>query len=318
MELGVFTHIGEGHNELKSLAERCSAAGRGIRILCDYLVILGFLHKEDHGYLLTPESALFLDRRSPAYLGGVTGFLTIEEHLDSYKHLAEIVRHGGTLDDGSIKPENPIWVEFARSMVPLMMPAAQAIAEMLSPELPESAKVLDIAAGHGMFGITLARRHPTVRIVAVDWANVLEVARENAAKAGLMDRYSTIAGSAFEVDFGDGYDAVLLTNFLHHFDPPTCERLLRKIHGALKPEGRLITLEFVPNEDRVSPPIPASFSLTMLTIAFRRLSLRALRPAKLHEKSRWGRRSGCVVCRFFDPASWAATAGHKKRWPAPP
>jgi 2-polyprenyl-3-methyl-5-hydroxy-6-metoxy-1,4-benzoquinol methylase len=90
------------------------------------------------------------------------------------------------------------------------------------------------------------------------------VARENAARRGVADRYSTIEGSAFEADFGDGYDIVLLTNFLHHFDPPTCESLLRKVYASLKPGGRAATLEFVPNEDRISPPMAASFSMMML------------------------------------------------------
>jgi hypothetical protein len=57
---------------------------------------------------------------------------------------------------------------------------------------------------------------------------------------------------------------VLLTNIFHHFDMPTCEKLMRRVHGALKPGGRAITLEFVPNEDRVTPPTAAAFSLIML------------------------------------------------------
>ena len=65
-----------------------------------------------------------------------------------------------------------------------------------------SAKVLDIAASHGLFGITVAQRLPKAHIYALDWANVLEVARENAAKQGLADRYHLLPGSAFEVDYG--------------------------------------------------------------------------------------------------------------------
>jgi hypothetical protein len=57
---------------------------------------------------------------------------------------------------------------------------------------------------------------------------------------------------------------VLLTNFLHHFDPPTCVGLLKKVRAALRPGGRVAALEFVPNEDRVSPPMAAAFSLIML------------------------------------------------------
>ncbi len=115
-----------------------------------------------------------------------------------------------------------------------------------------------------MFGITIAQRNPNVEVTALDWPKVLEVARENAETAGVAGRYRTIAGDAFEVNFGSGYDVVLLTNILHHFDIPACTSLLRKVAAALKPAGRAVTLEFVPNEDRVSPPVAAEFSLTML------------------------------------------------------
>ena len=125
--------------------------------------------------------------------------------------------------------------------------------------------VLDIAAGHGLFGIEIAKQNPQARVTGLDWAPVLRVALENARKAGVHDRYNMLPGSAFEVDFGGPYDAVLLTNFLHHFDKPTNVSLLKKVRAALKPGGRAATLEFVPNEDRVSPPMPAAFSMTMLT-----------------------------------------------------
>jgi 2-polyprenyl-3-methyl-5-hydroxy-6-metoxy-1,4-benzoquinol methylase len=124
--------------------------------------------------------------------------------------------------------------------------------------------VLDIAAGHGLFGIEIARQNPQARVTGLDWAPVLRVALDNARKAGVQDRYDMLPGSAFDVEFGGPYDAVLLTNFLHHFDQPTCVGLLRKVHRALRPAGRVATLDFVPNEDRVSPPVAAAFSMTML------------------------------------------------------
>lgn len=83
-------------------------------------------------------------------------------------------------------------------------------------------------------------------------------------KFGVAERLTARPGSAFETDLGEGYDYVLLTNILHHFDIPTCEKLMRRVHTALKPGGKAITLEFVPNEDRVTPPMAAAFSLVML------------------------------------------------------
>ncbi len=126
-------------------------------------------------------------------------------------------------------------------------------------------RVLDIAAGHGLFGIEIAKQNPQAQVTGLDWAPVLRVALKNAEKAGVKDRYDMLPGSAFEVEFGGPYDVVLLTNFLHHFDKPTNVGLLKKVRAALKPGGRAATLEFVPNEDRVSPPMPAAFAMTMLT-----------------------------------------------------
>ena len=123
---------------------------------------------------------------------------------------------------------------------------------------------MDLAAGHGIFGITVAQKYENAEIYAVDWANVLQVATENAEKFGVSARHHLIEGSAFDVEYGDGYDVVLLTNFLHHFDPQTCEMLLRKIHKSLASDGKVLTLEFIPNDDRVSPPMEATFSLVML------------------------------------------------------
>jgi ubiquinone/menaquinone biosynthesis C-methylase UbiE len=149
-------------------------------------------------------------------------------------------------------------------VIPLMAKPAEEIALLAQQIRPAVARVLDIAAGHGLFGIEIAKRCPTAEIVALDWPNVLTVAQGLARQAGVQDRYQVIAGDAFQEDFGSGYDLVLLTNFLHHFSLAACETLLRKIHHCLAPGGRVITLEFVPNDDRVSPPMIAGFSLIML------------------------------------------------------
>lgn len=266
IELDLFTAIAEGANTAADLARRCSASERGVRILCDYLVVIGFLTKDENNYGLTIDSAAFLNRHSPAYLGGAVKFISSTELTDSFKDVAAIVRKGGTVvdEEGTTSTENPIWVEFARSMAPLMALPAELLAKLIRAGNGEKCKVLDIAAGHGLFGIAIAKQNPKAEVAAVDWPLVLEVAQENAEAAGVAERYTTIPGSAFEVDYGNDYDVVLLTNFLHHFDSPTCEKLLKKVYAALAPGGRAVTFEMVPNEDRVSPPVPATFSMMML------------------------------------------------------
>lgn len=266
IELDVFTAIGEGNATAKALADRCQADERGMRILCDYLVVSGFLTKADGQYDLTSDAAIFLNRHSPAYAGGVIEFLQAPTLMEAYRDIAAVVRKGGTIisEEGTVSEENPVWVKFARAMAPLMIMPAQMIAQLIPVDPSRKVKVLDIAAGHGVFGAAFAQQHPNAEIVALDWAPVLEVAKENAQKLGVGDRHRLLPGSAFEVDFGSGYDVVLLTNFLHHFDVETCEKLLRKIYAALNEGGRVATLEQVPNDDRISPPIAAAFSMTML------------------------------------------------------
>lgn len=267
IELEVFSAIGEGKTTAREIAERCGAAERGIRILCDFLCIMGFLTKDGQHYNLTADTAAFLDKRSPYYLGGATEFLLSPMLTEGFKDFTAAVRKGGTVisGEGTIAPEHPVWVQFARAMAPMMALPAQLMAQLVDEKADRKLKILDIAAGHGLYGIAFGQKNPQAEVVALDWAKVLEVAKENAHKAGVAERYSTIEGSAFDVDYGEGYDLVLLTNFLHHFDPATCEKLLRKVRAALADGGRAITLEFVPNEDRISPPDAAAFSVQMLS-----------------------------------------------------
>jgi 2-polyprenyl-3-methyl-5-hydroxy-6-metoxy-1,4-benzoquinol methylase len=265
IELDIFTLLGEG-STAKDVAKRCEASERGVRILCDFLVINGFLEKQGNIYRPTLDSSVFLSKKSPAYVGSAVQFLLAPELTSAFDNLAEAIRKGTTTtpQDGLVVSDNPMWVTFAQSMAPLTAGAADYLTQLAALSQNNRIRVLDIAAGHGMFGITFARRFPSAEIYAVDWKNVLELAQENAEKAGVADRFHKIPGSAFEVDFGSDYDVALITNFLHHFDPQTCVKFLKRVFSALRPEGKAITLEFVPNEDRVTPKLAAAFSMIML------------------------------------------------------
>jgi 2-polyprenyl-3-methyl-5-hydroxy-6-metoxy-1,4-benzoquinol methylase len=265
IELNLFTAIGDGAQTVPAIATACGASERGTRILADFLTIVGFLTKSGDAYQLTPDTAVFLSRRSPAYLGGTMEFLGAADVVRHFDDLAGTVRRGSIpKSDSTVSDENPVWETFARAMMPMMMPPAQAMAEILGVAAAGPITVLDIAAGHGIFGIVIAQRNAQAEIVAVDWAGVLKAATENAGEMGVGARHTALAGDAFTADWGTGYDLALMTNFLHHFDVPTCTTLLKKVAASLKPGGRVAVLEFVPNDDRISPPGAATFAMQML------------------------------------------------------
>ena len=204
IELDLFTHIAGGQRTAAQLAAACQASQRGVRILADYLTILGFLGKNDNQYELTPDTEVFLNRTSPAYLGGVMDFLLTPQLRDCYKHLTAAVRKGGTAtsDEGTVSHDNPIWVAFARAMGPMMQLPARFLANLVGGDSQQPLRVLDVAAGHGLFGITIAQQYPKTTITALDWPNVLAVAAENAKKAGVSERHTLLPGSAFDTHWG--------------------------------------------------------------------------------------------------------------------
>src|SRR5579864_2142967 len=149
IELDVFTAIGAGETTPVAIARQCGVAERGARILCDFLVVNGFLTKYGQEYSLTYDSATFLDRKSPAYMGTCTRFLLNDSLRKHFLALSDAVRYGGANDRVVIEPESPVWVDFARSMAPKMMMASQELAKLVIADETRPLKVLDIAAGHG-------------------------------------------------------------------------------------------------------------------------------------------------------------------------
>jgi len=265
VDLDLFTLVAGGRHDVEELAAVTNSKLRGLRILCDYLTVHGFLEKNGEHYTVTPLSRAFLDRRSPHYMGSIVDFHAAPEMCELFlSDPVAFVRNGGSVGLGSVAPDHPVWRAFAQGMAAIMAPVADAVARRISRWPTPPRKILDIAAGHGVFGIAVARALPDARLVAVDWPAILEIAASNAAAAGVAGRFTALPGDAFEIEWDRDFDLVLLPNFLHHFDHTTCVRLLRKVRLSLAPGGKTLAVEFVPNEDRVSPPFQASFAFYML------------------------------------------------------
>src|SRR5262249_41035957 len=95
IELDLFSLLAAGHQTVAALASACKAAPRGIRMLADYLTVIGFLHKHGDRYELSADAKVFLDRASPAYLGGTIRFMLTPAIKDCFQQLAAAVRRGG-------------------------------------------------------------------------------------------------------------------------------------------------------------------------------------------------------------------------------
>lgn len=171
-DLDLFTAVGSHSVRAQQLAQHCGASERGIRILCDYLTVLTFLTKDSSGrYALAEDTARFMAPDAPISAHDAAAFLLARSTRAIYDQLTEAVRRGGTAASayGTLAPEHPIWLHFARGMSPTRWQQAEALAELvlLDPGVPS--KVLDIAASLGAYGMAFARKYPTASIVALDW-----------------------------------------------------------------------------------------------------------------------------------------------------
>ena len=265
VKLDIFTAINAKTIALEDLVSKTGASRRGLRILCDYLVVLGLLTKKDSQYSLAPAARIFLDESSPFARGKIVDFVAAPEMLELFfTDPVSYVRKGGSTGLASVSPDHPLWVRFAKAMAPYSAANAKRLAAHVATFSTPPNTVLDIAAGPGLYGIEVAKAVPGALITAIDWTQVLAVAAANAQAAGISDRFRGIAGNAFELEWGTEYDLVLLPNCLHLFDFDACVSLLRKAKRSLAVGGQLLGVDFVPNEDQVSPKIPAMLAFWML------------------------------------------------------
>jgi ubiquinone/menaquinone biosynthesis C-methylase UbiE len=265
IKLDIVTLIGGGSATSDALAERAAASIRGTRILCDFLTVMGLLRKQDGAYSATEPGKRYLDRSSPAWIGSAIEFFAAPEMVRLVlDDPVSYVRRGGSDGLAHLAPDHSIWLRYAKAATPIARVTAKRAASQLANRPSPPATVLDIAAGHGFYGIEMARAFPEAVVTAVDWPNVLELASANARDAGVGARYRAIAGNAFVVDWGNDFDLVVLANILHYFDPKECAAILQKVKSSLSSRGQACAIEFVPDEDRVSPPMQATFAFLML------------------------------------------------------
>jgi 2-polyprenyl-3-methyl-5-hydroxy-6-metoxy-1,4-benzoquinol methylase len=264
IELGLFAKLAEGEGTADAIASRIGCPARSTRILLNALSVVGLIAKQGAKYALTPLSSEHLVPGKPMYLGDAASLFVSPMSWEGRARFTDIVKNGGTvLAEHAETPKHSFWETFAKSSAFMAFPAVAVLDRVLAPWFAtrQKVRVLDIACGSGIYGYTLAKR-ANVELTLLDWPNVLVETKKWAPRLEVnAARAKYIEGSLFDVDFQGPYDLIVLSHVYHHFDPPTCRSLTRKVAAALAPGGRVAVQDFVTDGD--GPPA-AMFSLVML------------------------------------------------------
>jgi ubiquinone/menaquinone biosynthesis C-methylase UbiE len=262
----VFDSLEDDVKTPEQVAEETGASARALRILMNALVGLGLLKKDrQEKYSLTHESAAFLLSKRPGTHAGFFG--TIAPQLISrWLQLSDIVREGRPAVSVNQETEGTeFFSQLVENIIPMSYPPAQKLGDHLKlAKAKTEIRVLDLAAGSGIWGIALAQKSPRARVTAVDWAGMIPTTKRITQKFGVGDRFSYIEGDILEADFGGGYDIATLGHILHSEGEDRSRQLLAKTFRALKSGGTIAIAEWLVNDDRTKPLPSLMFAVQML------------------------------------------------------
>jgi len=262
----VFDTLEGGGKTIEQVGKETGASERGLRIIMNALVGLELLKKDRKGkYSLTPESAAFLLSGKPATQAGF--FATfLPQLVSTWLSLTDVVREGRpVLAVNQEEPGTEFFSQLVENIIPMSYTGAKALGDHLKlAKTKDEVRVLDLAAGSGIWGIALAQKSPCLRVTAVDWAGMIPTTKRITQKFGVGDRFKFIEGDLLQADFGDGYDVATLGHILHSEGEERSRQLLKKSLRALKPGGAIAIAEWLVNDDRTKPLPSLMFAVQML------------------------------------------------------
>lgn len=262
----IFDVLDAGPKTVSQVHEATGASVRGLTAVMNVLAGLNFLAKDAQGvYSLTPESSAFLVSTKPGFQGGLL-LHSSRQLIPKWLNLCEIVGTGKPVTAINQEAEGgDFFQQFVVDIFPMSYPSAQVLAQALGlKDAAQTVKVLDLAAGSGVWGIALAQSSEKVRVTAVDWPEVLPVTEKTVDRFHLRDRFSFIEGDLLSTDFGKGYNVATLGHILHSEGEERSRALLAKVFKAMAPGGTIAIAEFLVEEDRSGPIAGLFFAVNML------------------------------------------------------
>jgi len=265
LEYDFFTLIHGGLHTYEEIARQAGTDSRATRIVLDSLIALALVEKRQGIYFLTPISETFLVRGKPAYMGE---FRHVALSLwDGMAHLKESLKTGKPLSRMDTQSELEVWEKLVVGIIPVVEPVARKLCELLKiGSQRKGLRVLDIAGGSSILGMTILKHDPTAQITQLDWANVNAVAKKLNREQGLEGRIRFIDGEFRTAAIEENcYDLAVVGNFCRFESPQGNRELFRKAYGALKPGALFVINEAIPNEERTGPTFVLRFSVYTLT-----------------------------------------------------
>ena len=273
VEFGLFTKLADRHLTGAELGRELALHPRAIGDFFDALVAMKFLEREGDGpdakYGNTPAGALYLDEKSPRYIGGI--LVMLNARLFKYWHdLPEALRTG--------KPQNEVKYgekgifealyaepakleQFLNAMTGISRINFEALAEKF--DFSKYKTLCDVGGATGLLCIEAAKKHPHLRCVSFDLPEVEPIAQRHIAAAGLSDRITTAAGNFF-TDPLPKADVITMGMILHDWNLEKKMHLIRAAYDALPPGGALIAVEALIDDARRENVFGLLMSLNML------------------------------------------------------
>lgn len=269
VELGAFTVLAEGPQDLAAFSARLGLHPRSARDFLDALVALGLLDRQDGRYANTPATDLYLDKAKPSYVGGLLEMAnkrlypawgSLTEALQTGKPQGDVKEAGADLFDMLYADPDKLRL-FLGAMTGVSLPTAHALAGAF----PWSAvgSFADIGCAQGGLTCVVAAAHPHLQAIGFDLPAVRPVFEEYVAGKGLADRVRFQAGSFFEQALPTA-DVLIMGHILHDWDLDQKRLLIAKALDALPKGGRFIAYDAIIDDDRRVNAFGLLMSLNML------------------------------------------------------
>ena len=263
IQIGVFEAIGDGEKTADEIAGLTTSSVRGVRMLLDCLVSFHLLTKSNQRYRLAPISFRYLRKNSPEYMAHLW---EEESTLEYWNHLNQVIRSGKPIrKKGSPAEEAASFDALARSLYVVQWKSAQIAAKMFCAPSDVKLNVLDVACGSGVWGIAIAEADPHARIVAHDFAEILEITKNYVTQHHVDEQFTYMAGDLSAIDFGESrFDLAILGNIVHSEGERSSRELFTRIHRSLKNSGRIAIIDILPDNERTGPQSSLIVALAML------------------------------------------------------